>query len=646
MKNKEINEENKNENEINDDDKIKNNENNAKQNIFEKNKDKKEIKNENINDIEKKEEHNNNIIEDKNDGIKNKENENQKIIENQKLNEKDNIISNDNQQESLNNKQNEILNQENKENDKGKETEINQSKKEENQNIANNEKENLDNKQKESNINNDTVISKKENGVIGVIQKYKESEIASDENNKENQKGEIINMQQNINSQNSIQNEISDNKENIKEKKQEKTETLTQKEKKDENKIVKENQKELSYNKDLCKEIVSSLPVRKKGDYSNFKSAIKEKTEKLNDTEKSYVLYLWICENISYDTSALINPNFALKVPESVYDFGKASCQGYSNLFKDLSDFLNLEVKSVECYVKGYNYNVGSIILNSNHEYNVIKLNNKWYHIDCTWGAGDIDNNKFHKCFKDFYFLPDPEILIKTHFPENEEWQLTQKKYTLDEFLNGPEIRLEFHKLGFTNFYPNEGTILLKDSNTQKFIVYGDNLNTKGAMCCLLYYENNVYNQKLGTTKVNFYDDRFEADTIFNKKGKYRIQIFASDNREDNYVIILEYSVIVENDSEKEIFYPRFYRGNEGINVIEPLYDNLKSGENVKFIVKSNDYEKLIVCDDEKWIDMIKKENGFYELEIKIKAKKNDKVDICRPKGYNTISDLVSYNVV
>ena len=170
-------------------------------------------------------------------------------------------------------------------------------------------------------------------------------------------------------------------------------------------------------------------------------------------------------------------------------------------------------------------------------------------------------------------------------------------------------------------------------------------MNTKGAMCYLLYYENNVYNQILGTTKVNFYNDRFEADAIFNKKGKYRIQIFARDNREDNYVIILEYSVIVENDSEKEIFYPRFHQGNEGINVIEPLYDNLKSGENVKFIVKSN-YEKLIVCDDGKWTDMIKKENGIYELEIKIKAKKNDKVAICRPKGYNSISNLVSYNIV
>ena len=163
-------------------------------------------------------------------------------------------------------------------------------------------------------------------------------------------------------------------------------------------------------------------------------------------------------------------------------------------------------------------------------------------------------------------------------------------------------------------------------------------------MCYLLYYENNVYNQILGTTKVNFImiDSK---PMLYLIKKENRIQIFARDNREDNYVIILEYSVIVENDSEKEIFYPRFHQGNEGINVIEPLYDNLKSGENVKFIVKSN-YEKLIVCDDGKWTDMIKKENGIYELEIKIKAKKNDKVAICRPKGYNSISNLVSYNIV
>ena len=565
--------ENNGEKEINNDNKIKNSENNDNQNIIEKNKYEKEIKNENISDKEKKEDQNNNIIEDKKEIIKN----NEKV------------------EESLDNKQNEILNQDNKEKDKvqnkEKETEINQSKEGEKQNLINKEKENLSNNQKESNINNGLVISKKENGLI---QKYKESEIASNENNYEDK----------VN-----------------------------------------NHKELSYNKDICKKIASSLPARKEGDYSTFKRTIKEKTEKLNDTEKSYVLYLWICENISYDTYALINPIFVVRNPESVYDLGKSSCIGYSNLFKDLSDFLNLEVKCIECYVKGYDYNVGSIIFNSNHEYNVIKLNNKWYHIDCTWGAGDIGNDKFIKCFKEFYFLADPEILIKSHFPENDEWQLTQKKYTLDEFLGWPEIKLQFYKLGFKNFFPNEGSILLKDSNTQKFIIYGDNMNIKGAMCDLFYYENKVYHQKLRTTKVNFFDDRFEVDTIFNKKGEYLIEIFASDNRKDNYLVILKYSVTVENDIEKEIFFPRFYKGNEGINVIEPLYDNLKSGETVKFLVKSN-YEKLIVSDDMNWINMIKKENGIFELEIKIKAKKNNDVSICIPKEYNTISSLVSYKVV
>ena len=89
---------------------------------------------------------------------------------------------------------------------------MNQNKKEENQNLINNEKDNLSNNQKDSNINNDEVISKKENGLM---QKYKESEIASDENNYED-------------------------KEN--------------------------NHKEFSSNKDLCKEISASLPDSKEGE--------------------------------------------------------------------------------------------------------------------------------------------------------------------------------------------------------------------------------------------------------------------------------------------------------------------------------------------------------------------------------------------
>ena len=42
---------------------------------------------------------------------------------------------------------------------------------------------------------------------------------------------------------------------------------------------------------------------------------------------------------------------------------------------------------------------------------------------------------------------------------------------------------------------------------------------------------------------------------------------------------------------------------------------------------------------------MIKKENGFYELEIEIKTKKNESVSIAK-KTSSGCSSLVKYNVV
>ena len=66
-------------------------------------------------------------------------------------------------------------------------------------------------------------------------------------------------------------------------------------------------------------------------------------------------------------------------------------------------------------------------MIKTNHEYNVINLNNKWYPIDTTWGAGHIENKDYVRAFNEFYFLPDSELLIKSHFPEDEKWQLTKK---------------------------------------------------------------------------------------------------------------------------------------------------------------------------------------------------------------------------
>ena len=95
---------------------------------------------------------------------------------------------------------------------------------------------------------------------------------------------------------------------------------------------------------------------------------------------------------------------------------------------------------------------------------------------------------------------------------------------------------------------------------------------------------------------------------------------------------------------KKNWLFQKAYRGSEEVNVIEPLYDNLKSGEKVKFKIKSKLDEIIII--DEEWHHLKKNESGFFELETKIKTKKGNNLIIGKKKGTNSCGYLVSYNVI
>nr|KAG5696945.1 hypothetical protein BaRGS_015909 [Batillaria attramentaria] len=50
----------------------------------------------------------------------------------------------------------------------------------------------------------------------------------------------------------------------------------------------------------------------------------------------------------------------------------------------------------------------------------------------------------------EFYFLPDPEELIWTHYPDKQEWQLLKKPVTVQQFEEHFYVRERFHILGMT----------------------------------------------------------------------------------------------------------------------------------------------------------------------------------------------------
>ena len=280
----------------------------------------------------------------------------------------------------------------------------------------------------------------------------------------------------------------------------------------------REEHDQLKFNKDFCKSLASSLPKRKKVDYQAFKDLLKSKTVNLSDKEKSFIIFLWIGDNISYDLDSYFARREVDCSPKGVFKSGSSVCSGYSRLYKDFADNLNLEVECVPCYSKGAYYSVGDKLTSTDHEYNVIKLNNKWYPIDSTWGAGHVEGKKYIKSYNEFYFLADPELLIKTHFPADDKWQLTKKKYTLEEFLRWPNIKSTFYNFGFEKYFPEEGIIELKNKNIQEFIIYGNNINQKGAACKIYLLEGSTYVQQSNSNITNIFEDRIVISAVFNKK--------------------------------------------------------------------------------------------------------------------------------
>ena len=142
-------------------------------------------------------------------------------------------------------------------------------------------------------------------------------------------------------------------------------------------------------------------------------------------------------------------------------------------------------------------------------------------------------------------------------------------------------------------------------------------MKSAGASCNIYLHESNCYNQLLNFTYTNYYEDRFESDCIFNKKGKYKVELFGNDNGDNTTSSILEYTVIVENDSKNELKFPMTYNETNNINLIEPLYDNLKSREKVKFKIKS-DLDTIILIDG-KWNYLKKMKMGFLKKKLQYK---------------------------
>ena len=491
------------------------------------------------------------------------------------------------------------------------------------------------------------------------IRKHKiEDREETNKNNKTNikeEEKENISIEKEKNKKDEQKNKIRIEEEEKRKKEEEnkkKEEVEEQKEKLIKEELKEENESPKKpnsiFDQKLCDEIVSTLPKRKHTTLKKFKKLIKSKTENLSEKERAFVLFKWTGQNIDYDVK---NKNLGKRVDcskEGVFKTGKTICSGFSNLYQDIALYLDLNVVCIPCYAKGAGYIPGEKItaLSTNHEYNAINLDGKWYPIDATWGAGHSNGNKYIREFNPFYFLADPELLIKTHFPSDEKWQLTEKTYKLSEFEKWPQVYSEFYQFGFRHFYPEEGYFELNNTNSTKFILYGEDMKKKGVMCSISLLGDNNKERKIEEklSFINFFDDRIEISCSFNKKGKYLISLLGNKGDSLTHTSIISYTVKVANNSKNIMTYPETYNGHKLINIIEPLNAHLKLGENVKFKMVS-DIEEIFISGTDIDETLIKNEEGFFEKDIIITGKSGGKISIGKADGFIRITYFV-YKIV
>lgn len=327
------------------------------------------------------------------------------------------------------------------------------------------------------------------------------------------------------------------------------------------------------------------------------------------EEEKARIIYTWITHNISYDVAALSNlfeNNIYPDVKaETVLNTRSTICSGYANLYQQLAQYMGLKSVIVIGYAKGINYVVGKDN-EVNHAWNAVKIDNNWYLIDTTWGAGIVNDNVFFAEFNPYYFATKPEEFIYSHFPENSQWQLLNTPFSRSQFDTFADVSPDLFE------YDIE---LMSHKNLKIDTDNRLNITLKAPKNVVAIAKLKSAEQELSNnyTLVQKRGENIIVNTTFPEKGNYELEIFAKPKDNSNsYPLIVTYDISANNSGDK--FPTTFKHFNDNNGYLEsPLTANLTTNQNVYFKLKIDSATKVKILNKStnKWQNLTRYGNVF-----------------------------------
>jgi hypothetical protein len=272
--------------------------------------------------------------------------------------------------------------------------------------------------------------------------------------------------------------------------------------------------------------------------------------------EKFRAIYKWVCDNIENDYSLYMktsrqraklksdaefrawNKKFNDLVFRKLIAKQKTVCSGYAYLIRELALHAGMTCEIINGYGRTAVSNIGGKGL-PNHTWNAIQLGGKWYLCDATWSSGAINlqESQFIPKFNEAYFLADPSLFIRNHYPLDSAWMLVRDKPSLHQFLTRPIVYSPVYDYNITEINPEtfKASATLGEKFSIEFNVNGKSipkatLQMKGPRG-LMSVAPQLYRSNSGL---------YAIDHVFASKGKHVVHVLLDDRYAFTYSVKVE----------------------------------------------------------------------------------------------------------
>ncbi len=269
--------------------------------------------------------------------------------------------------------------------------------------------------------------------------------------------------------------------------------------------------------------------------------------------EKFRAIYTWVCANISgdyvqhtkvlrtrkklkNDPTALAqwNQEYKKNVFKKLLKHQKTMCTGYAYLIKELCHLANIEAVIVDGYGRNAASNVQSLDI-PNHSWNAVKINQKWYLCDATWSSGYMTSNgTFIQAYNNGYFLADPALFGKNHFPLKQQWLLNEP-ITAAAFVSAPLVYEKAFEHAILPISPAylETTILKNEAIPFRF----KTTTPMADKTISLIYYHGTKEYRLPITNIQHQSGIVSFSCTFKHRGTYDTHLKINDDIVATYTI-------------------------------------------------------------------------------------------------------------